>query len=392
MLKNTPFYISDYYRYEKEFLDISTHICIDDQQLNVYSLVLADLIINIFSNIEGISKELYAYITDIFLSAEESAEEKEKLEQYEQKNPSAAFYIALDYLDKIWFLSAKELIISSDSIYISKYNRILTPFKDFNNKNKDNKDSVSSCFNAYSAIKHNRIKDINLATVKNALTSLGILFILCTYAKYLPENENEAEDKLEIKKMLTAPNAPVIYNRQFTLNESSQLFTTKPYVAIFKNFKKLSKLRTNDLLDANNITKSLFVIRTNYDFLYRTIQGYLFLLSKDEKDPTKTEQFNSRYSDLLDYHNFVQFYKSSTDIDLLSALEENKFNIVLNIFCARPNSKKNLGYSHISNVYPYAILSDISIEERRLVSSGSEFFELFEEWEKLRKSIVKNGI
>ena len=391
MLKNTPFYISDYYRYEKEFLDISTHICIDDQQLNVYSLVLADLIINIFSNIEGISKELYAYITDIFLSAEE----KEKLEQYEQKNPSAAFYIALDYLDKIWFLSAKELIISSDSIYISKYNRILTPFKDFNNKNnknKDNKDSVSSCFNAYSAIKHNRIKDINLATVKNALTSLGILFILCTYAKYLPENENEAEDKLEIKKMLTAPNAPVIYNRQFTLNESSQLFTTKPYVAIFKNFKKLSKLRTNDLLDANNITKSLFVIRTNYDFLYRTIQGYLFLLSKDEKDPTKTEQFNSRYSDLLDYHNFVQFYKSSTDIDLLSALEENKFNIVLNIFCARPNSEKNLGYSHISNVYPYAILSDISIEERRLVSSGSEFFELFEEWEKLRKSIVKNGI
>lgn len=389
MLKNTPFYISDYYRYEKEFLDISTHICIDDQQLNVYSLVLADLIINIFSNIEGISKELYAYITDILLSAEEKEKEKEKLEQYEQKNPSAAFYIALDYLDKIWFLSAKELIISSDSIYISKYNRILTPFKDFNNKNKD---SVSSCFNAYSAIKHNRIKDINLATVKNALTSLGILFILCTYAKYLPENENEAEDKLEIKKMLTAPNAPVIYNRQFTLNESSQLFTTKPYVAIFKNFKKLSKLRTNDLLDANNITKSLFVIRTNYDFLYRTIQGYLFLLSKDEKDPTKTEQFNSRYSDFLDYHNFVQFYKSSTDIDLLSALEENKFNIVLNIFCARPNSEKNLGYSHISNVYPYAILSDISIEERRLVSSGSEFFELFEEWEKLRKSIVKNGI
>lgn len=388
MLKNTPFYISDYYRYEKEFLDISTHICIDDQQLNVYSLVLADLIINIFSNIEGISKELYAYITDIFLSAEE----KEKLEQYEQKNPSAAFYIALDYLDKIWFLSAKELIISSDSIYISKYNRILTPFKDFNNKNKDNKDSVSSCFNAYSAIKHNRIKDINLATVKNALTSLGILFILCTYAKYLPENENEAEDKLEIKKMLTAPNAPVIYNRQFTLNESSQLFTTKPYVAIFKNFKKLSKLRTNDLLDANNITKSLFVIRTNYDFLYRTIQGYLFLLSKDEKDPTKTEQFNSRYSDLLDYHNFVQFYKSSTDIDLLSALEENKFNIVLNIFCARPNSEKNLGYSHISNVYPYAILSDISIEEISVKKSGSEFFELFEEWEKLRKSIVKNGI
>lgn len=91
MLKNTSFYISDYYRYEKEFLDISTHICIDDQQLNVYSLVLADLIINIFSNIEGISKELLTYITDICLSAEE----KEKLEQDLQKKILLLLFILL---------------------------------------------------------------------------------------------------------------------------------------------------------------------------------------------------------------------------------------------------------------------------------------------------------
>lgn len=381
MLKNTSFYISDYYRYEKEFLDISTHICIDDQQLNVYSLVLADLIINIFSNIEGISKELLTYITDICLSTEE----KEKLEQDLQKNPSAAFYIALDYLDKIWFLSAKELIIYSTSIHISKDNRILIPFKDFNDKN-----NTSSCFKAFLAIKHNRIKDINLATVENALTALGVLFILCTYAKYLPEEETE--DRLEIKKQITAPNAPVIYNRQFTLNENSQLFTTKPYVAIFKNFKKLSKLRNNDLLDVKDIIKSLFVIKTNNDFIYRTIQGYLFLLWKDDKDPTKTEQFDSRYLDLIDYHYFMQFYKNSTGVDLLSTLEENKFDIVLNTFCSRPNSVKEQGYKHISNVYPYEILRNISIEERKSESDFTKFSEWTDNWENLRKLIVKNGI
>ena len=52
-------YWSVYKNLEKELIELSNHIHIDDKQLNVYSMKIAELLLRTVVEVESLAKELY---------------------------------------------------------------------------------------------------------------------------------------------------------------------------------------------------------------------------------------------------------------------------------------------------------------------------------------------
>lgn len=124
MLAKASYFLSNYQRYEQHFLEISHHVCIDDNQLNVYSDELADLIVNTVSSVESCSKYLHEYL---FKQQQESSSIEAK--NIRPFKPDESFEKqALSVLEQKWQLSKKQVIISAESIHLSERYCTITPF------------------------------------------------------------------------------------------------------------------------------------------------------------------------------------------------------------------------------------------------------------------------
>lgn len=152
-----------YRRIEKEIISLAEFIHIDDQQLGVYSSKIADLLVRTVVEIEAISKKLYfengglkADNNDLFFDTD-----------------------CLKLLEDKWLISKKTIFISSPYFYLSDKEKYLKPL----NKSFKRGSSSSKWQQAYQAVKHNRVKNLEKGNLKNLLNSLGALYILNIYLR-----------------------------------------------------------------------------------------------------------------------------------------------------------------------------------------------------------------
>lgn len=155
-------YWNIYQRLEQELIELSDVIFIDDDQISVYSMKIADLLMRTCVEIEAISKKLYidngGTITD------------EKKMYFDK--------VCIDLLEKKWFLSKKVVLVTCPSIYFKKdENKILTPLLHANIFGEGSADWAV----AYQAIKHSRINNLSQGNVKLFIRALAALYVLNLY-------------------------------------------------------------------------------------------------------------------------------------------------------------------------------------------------------------------
>lgn len=169
---NNNLYWSVYKNLEDEFLNLSNLIHINDEQLEIYSIKISELLIRTVVEVESISKELY------FANGGAKADDKDLFFDTD----------CIDLLENKWELSKKQVLISSPNLYLEQNeNTVLTPLKKANKRGT----SSSDWLKAYQAVKHNRAKNLNKGNIKNLIRSLSGLYILNIYYKGLSYSLNK---------------------------------------------------------------------------------------------------------------------------------------------------------------------------------------------------------
>lgn len=172
-------YFPIYKSLEKEVLDLALNIYVDDNQLSVYSLKIAELLVRCGIEIESISKDLYF---------ENGGEYKKKL--YFDKH-------CISFLDKKWNLTRKHVIVCSPYFHFDKEENM--KFDPLKNANKMSNDG-SPWKIGYNAIKHDRANSLKEhGTLKNLMHALASLYILNIYAQNIDFNLNNDYDHGFIK-------------------------------------------------------------------------------------------------------------------------------------------------------------------------------------------------
>ncbi|UBZ06196.1 hypothetical protein LDL76_12605 [Salegentibacter mishustinae] len=173
-----------YKNLEKEIVELSDLIHFDDQQLNVYSVKISELLIRCSVEIEAIAKDLYL----------QNGGTKE--------NNNDLFFDTdcLDFLEEKWDLSKKKIIVSSSNFFFTNSNnRIFTPLNKANKRGS----SGSKWKKAYQAVKHNRTTNLQKGNLENLLKATGALFLLNLYYR---------NDTFELKKINNADFAENLSN------------------------------------------------------------------------------------------------------------------------------------------------------------------------------------
>lgn len=153
-----------YQNLEREFNDLMFDIHIDDNQLNVYSSKISDLILRASIEIESISKELYKL----------NGGTKTENIKYDED--------AIKHLNDLWKLEKKIVIVGSSNAFLSDSKRILKPFE--KNENRTGTQRLTySWNNAYQNIKHDRANSLEFGSIKYLFDSLAALFALNIYFK-----------------------------------------------------------------------------------------------------------------------------------------------------------------------------------------------------------------
>lgn len=160
----TTLYWQVYRNLEKEFLQLAEVIHIDDNQLGIYSMRIADLLMRSVVEIEALSKELYLSSGGEIL----------------QNSDMYFDTVCMKYLNELWAIEKKVVMVVAPTIYISQdVNKVLNPLHKASKRG-----SSSAIWNrAYQAIKHNRAKELQQGNVRNLLHSLAALYILNLYYK-----------------------------------------------------------------------------------------------------------------------------------------------------------------------------------------------------------------
>ena len=155
-------YWNVYKSLERELLALAEIIHIDDGQLDVYSMKIADLLIRTSVEIESISKELYF---------REGGIKPDDKDLYFDTD-------CLALLESKWSLSKKVVMISSSIFYLKKdVNIYITPLHNAHKRGT----SSSNWQRAYQAVKHNRAKSLNKGSLKHFIRSLAALYVLNIY-------------------------------------------------------------------------------------------------------------------------------------------------------------------------------------------------------------------
>lgn len=141
-------YWSTYKQIEKEVLELSYDIAFNDEQLEVYSPKILDLIIRISTNIESLYLDIYR--VDFGKDIEIGQAIKDVAKKYK--------------------LEEKIIHISHENFSI-KNMRNIKPFQ-YKKKSKDD------FYSTYNALKHDRAKNLHKATIYALIRSLAALYAL----------------------------------------------------------------------------------------------------------------------------------------------------------------------------------------------------------------------
>lgn len=159
-----------YMNLEKEFLKLADCIHFSDDQLGVYSMHIADLIVRCAVELEALSKELYGILGGDMDPVDDEGKPRDLYFDTD----------CLELLEQKWVLSKKEITVSATNFYFTdEKNKVLTPLNKANKRRK----SGSKWKRAYQAVKHDRKKSLKKATIENLLHAMGALYILNLYYK-----------------------------------------------------------------------------------------------------------------------------------------------------------------------------------------------------------------
>lgn len=148
------YYLPIYQQIEREVIDLMASIFFSDEQITVYSLKIADLIIRCSIEVESIAKDIYR---------RDTGKEPDK--------PGTAIM----YLENTWKVSRKALrVVSPYTHFESAFQPSFAPFG-YENKSSDD------YFSTYNSIKHDRVKNIAKANINILIRVLGALYILNLY-------------------------------------------------------------------------------------------------------------------------------------------------------------------------------------------------------------------
>ncbi|KAA6339450.1 hypothetical protein EZS27_012616 [termite gut metagenome] len=163
--KNT-LYWSVYKNLEREVIELSRQIHFDDNQLSVYSVKIAELLIRCSIEIESIAKELYY--------------QNGGITPLDDGNERDLYFDTdcIELLENKWELSEKKVFVSASTFYFDKEeHQILTPLKKANKRGK----SGSDWKKAYQAVKHNRSQNLSKGNIENLIKAMGALYLLNIY-------------------------------------------------------------------------------------------------------------------------------------------------------------------------------------------------------------------
>lgn len=210
----TNIYWPVYKNLELEVEKLTYDIHIDDNQLEVYSTKISDLILRSAVEIESISKELYY----------QNGGTKEQIKFDED---------GIKLLNQKWKLNKKVVVISSPNCFQTE--RIITPFE--KSEKKPNNKLTYTWNNSYQHLKHNRAVNFKFGNIRYLFDILVALFVLNIYYK------NEQYELQDSNKII-----------DFPINQGSILFSVK----IHKWFRYDSELnygKKDDFDDCIYLTK-----------------------------------------------------------------------------------------------------------------------------------------
>lgn len=154
-----------YKNLEEETIELAKYIQFTDDQLSVYSMHIADLLARSVMEIEALSKELY-WTNGGPKVYNESGVERQLFFDTD----------CLEYLNNIWNLSEKQVLVSSSRFDFEKdENKILKPM------HKAHKRSGAKWNKAYQAVKHDRKNCLKDGNLKHLLSAMAALFMLNIY-------------------------------------------------------------------------------------------------------------------------------------------------------------------------------------------------------------------
>lgn len=180
MTNRSSLYFPIYKQIEEEVVLLSSSICFNDDQFNVYSLKIAELIIRCSVELESIAKELYRMNND-----------------KKADRPGDCF----TWMESNWRISKKKLSISSPYFCFDSLNEFC-PF-DYQDK------SPEDYYSTYCAIKHDRSNNLKKANVYTLIRVLGALFILNVF--YLNNRIHLGDDRYGLHADLSAGSSVFVF-------------------------------------------------------------------------------------------------------------------------------------------------------------------------------------
>jgi len=265
-MENINLYWPVYKNLEKEVLELSYHIHFSDNQLEVFSVQIAELLIRCAVEIESLSKSLY----------QNEGGNMEPVDASGNVRYLNYDFDCLKMLDQLWKLGKKQIVLAAPSMYFKEEeNKVFTPLK-----NAHKGDVIWQ--KAYQAVKHSRVEKLHEATVRALLRAMAALYLLNLY------NQN---DVFEIGTVEDN-------GKSFNPSLQSDIFSVK--------YKLLSNFpyRGNELDDLSDITYVGIFIQTSYKELeeeYKIMNKKVtdYALAKIMKNPkTLVDSATSKLKDV----------------------------------------------------------------------------------------------
>ena len=253
-----------YKRLENAVVDLMGRVSFSDDQINVYSLLNAELLIRCAVEIEALSKKLYQQLGGVMSPVDEAGNTRNLYFDTD----------CLALLEERWSLSSKRIQLVSPECYFENENNIyIAPLRKANKRGS----SGSKWKQAYQSLKHNRAESIKDASIKNLIHALGALDILNLYYRdetiQIPWSQSATEFDGSMGSSIFAVGifeAGLIRtsNGRITDRELPDIDTVNQFVCI-RRLTEGSVAAIEDALDYTNteLNKRLAKSRRVHDFL-----------------------------------------------------------------------------------------------------------------------------
>lgn len=170
-MKQSDLYWSVYKNLEDEVIDVARYIHCDSVQKQVYSMIIADLIVRCAVEIEAISKKIYQN-----LGGKMKIHDENGVERYPYFDRDC-----LSLIDKTYHIAKKKVVISSSLFFLNEKDRVLIPLKE---SHKMGKGKGCKWKDAYQSLKHDRYESLKqYGTIYNLLHAVAALYVLNIYLR-----------------------------------------------------------------------------------------------------------------------------------------------------------------------------------------------------------------